>query len=104
MTTIKLENEYKKQNQGKEALASGEFEKEITVKGWVRTRRGNKNIAFIALNDGFTIKQHPGSCRCAGISLKICSGRSLRVPAYRLPARSPFHGQRPECGDPGQNQ
>ncbi len=25
---------------------------EICVKGWVRTKRGNKNIAFIALNDG----------------------------------------------------
>ncbi|GHU85839.1 asparagine--tRNA ligase [Bacteroidia bacterium] len=28
----------------------------IEVKGWVRTRRGNKNVAFIALNDGSTIK------------------------------------------------
>ena len=26
--------------------------REITVKGWVRTKRGNKNVAFIALNDG----------------------------------------------------
>jgi asparaginyl-tRNA synthetase len=26
-----------------------------TVKGWVRTKRGNKNVAFIALNDGSTI-------------------------------------------------
>jgi asparaginyl-tRNA synthetase len=26
--------------------------KEICVKGWVRTKRGNKNVAFIALNDG----------------------------------------------------
>ncbi len=30
--------------------------KEICVKGWVRTKRGNKNVAFIALNDGSTIK------------------------------------------------
>lgn len=30
--------------------------KEIDVKGWVRTRRGNKNVQFIALNDGTTIK------------------------------------------------
>ncbi len=29
--------------------------KEVNIKGWVRTRRGNKNIAFIALNDGSTI-------------------------------------------------
>ena len=28
---------------------------EVTVKGWVRTKRGNKNIAFIALNDGSTV-------------------------------------------------
>jgi asparaginyl-tRNA synthetase len=26
-----------------------------TIKGWVRTKRGNKNVAFIALNDGSTI-------------------------------------------------
>ncbi len=29
--------------------------KEVNVKGWVRTRRGNKNVAFIALNDGSVI-------------------------------------------------
>ncbi len=27
----------------------------VTVKGWVRTIRGNKNVSFIALNDGSTI-------------------------------------------------
>jgi len=27
----------------------------VNVKGWVRTRRGNKNVGFIALNDGSTI-------------------------------------------------
>ncbi len=27
----------------------------INVKGWVRTKRGNKNVAFIALNDGSII-------------------------------------------------
>jgi asparaginyl-tRNA synthetase len=39
----------------KKLFASTEFGKEVTAKGWVRTRRGNKNIAFIALNDGSTI-------------------------------------------------
>ncbi len=33
-----------------------DFEQEINVKGWVRTKRGSKNVAFIALNDGSTIK------------------------------------------------
>ena len=28
---------------------------EVLVKGWVRTKRGNKNVTFIALNDGSTI-------------------------------------------------
>ncbi len=28
----------------------------INVRGWVRSRRGNKNVNFIALNDGSTIK------------------------------------------------
>ena len=27
----------------------------VNVKGWVRTRRGNKNVIFIAVNDGSTI-------------------------------------------------
>ena len=29
---------------------------EVIVKGWVRTKRGNKNVSFIALNDGSTIR------------------------------------------------
>ncbi len=35
-----------------EILKSGATGSDITVKGWVRTKRGNKNVAFIALNDG----------------------------------------------------
>ncbi|GAA5021022.1 asparagine--tRNA ligase [Marivirga lumbricoides] len=30
-------------------------EQHVLVKGWVRTKRGNKNVNFIALNDGSTI-------------------------------------------------
>jgi asparaginyl-tRNA synthetase len=29
--------------------------KEVLIKGWVRTKRGNKNVAFVALNDGSII-------------------------------------------------
>lgn len=39
----------------KDLLKSKEFGSEIVAKGWVRTRRGNKNVSFIALNDGSTI-------------------------------------------------
>ena len=35
-----------------EILKSSATDCDITVKGWVRTKRGNKNVAFIALNDG----------------------------------------------------
>ncbi len=30
--------------------------KEVCVMGWVRTRRGNKHVQFVALNDGSTVK------------------------------------------------
>ena len=32
------------------------LDSEVCVKGWVRTRRGNKNVAFVALNDGSTVR------------------------------------------------
>lgn len=40
----------------KDALQSTNFGQPINVRGWVRSRRGNKNVSFIALNDGSTIK------------------------------------------------
>lgn len=36
-------------------LKSTELGTKVSVKGWVRTRRGNKHVNFIALNDGSTI-------------------------------------------------
>lgn len=38
----------------KDVLLGGTADKAV-VKGWVRTKRQNKNVAFIALNDGSTI-------------------------------------------------
>ena len=38
-----------------DALKRKDFGAEVNIKGWVRTRRGNKNVSFIALNDGSTI-------------------------------------------------
>ncbi|GHT65743.1 asparagine--tRNA ligase [Bacteroidia bacterium] len=34
---------------------AGKTGETVMVKGWVRTKRGNKNVAFIALNDGSTV-------------------------------------------------
>ena len=39
----------------KEILAAGDAGYKTLVKGWVKTRRGSKNVNFIALNDGSTI-------------------------------------------------
>lgn len=39
----------------KEILATKDTNNIISVKGWVKTKRGSKNVSFIALNDGSTI-------------------------------------------------
>ena len=39
----------------KNLLLNPPLSEDVLVKGWVRTKRGNKNIVFIALNDGSTI-------------------------------------------------
>ena len=39
-----------------DVLQSTDYNSTVNVKGWVRTRRGSKNVNFIALNDGSTIK------------------------------------------------
>ncbi|MBK7390682.1 MAG: asparagine--tRNA ligase [Bacteroidetes bacterium] len=39
----------------KELLQVSPQNQTVNVKGWVRTKRGNKNVMFIALNDGSTI-------------------------------------------------
>ncbi|UZR94836.1 asparagine--tRNA ligase [Chondrinema litorale] len=39
----------------KKLLEGNEKGKQVKVSGWVRTMRDNKNVAFIALNDGSTI-------------------------------------------------
>jgi len=40
----------------KELLQRSDFGSEVKVMGWVRTKRASKNVAFIAMNDGSTIK------------------------------------------------
>lgn len=81
----------------KDVLTSQPIDKEILVKGWVRTRRGNKNVSFIALNDGSTInnlqivvdvalfdeellkKINTGSCIAAGGKLVKSMGQGQAV-------------------------
>ena len=44
-----------KRTQINDLLKAPAFGTMVNVKGWVRTRRGNKTVSFIALNDGSTI-------------------------------------------------
>ena len=64
-------------------LLKSEPGKEVTAKGWVRTKRGNKNIAFIALNDGSTINNIQVVVETASFSedllKKITTGACIRV-------------------------
>ena len=39
----------------KELLQINSKTQEVSIKGWVRTRRGSKHVSFISLNDGSTI-------------------------------------------------
>jgi len=47
--------EHIRRNRIVDLLKSQEFGKEVLIKGWVRTKRGNKNVNFIALNDGSVV-------------------------------------------------
>ncbi len=68
---------------------------QVTVKGWVRTKRGNKNVAFIALNDGSCVSNIQVVVDLAKIGeeqLKpVTTGACIRVDG-RLVA-SPASGQ-----------
>ncbi len=40
----------------KELLSAPPVGTDVNIKGWVRTKRGSKNVSFVAINDGSTIK------------------------------------------------
>ena len=67
----------------KELLSLKEFGKDFLLKGWVRTKRGNRNIAFIALNDGSTINNIQVVVDVpefdAGLIDRISTGASIAV-------------------------
>ena len=44
---------------------------EVLAKGWVRTKRGNKNVSFIALNDGSTVNNIQVVCDAANFSEEL---------------------------------
>ena len=78
-----------------EILKSGAKDCDITVKGWVRTKRGNKNVAFIALNDGScvaNIQVVVDLASCNEETLKaVTTGACIRVDGKLV--ESPASGQ-----------
>ncbi len=84
-------------------LNNGEIGSRVVVKGWVRTKRGNKTVAFIALNDGSTINNiqivadaeqfdeplkriSTGACLCVEGELveSLGSGQRVEVQARKI--------------------
>ena len=66
-----------------ELLKSEQTNIDVHVKGWVRTKRGNKHVNFIALNDGSTINNiqivaDPNSIS-EDILKKVTTGASIAV-------------------------
>ena len=64
---------------------------EICVKGWVRTKRGNKNVSFIALNDGgcmqnLQVVAEASNCEEELIK-RITTGACLRVNGILSPSQ-----------------
>ena len=49
----------------------------ICVKGWVRTKRGNKNVAFLAVNDGSIIHNIQVVADGHAIPVTVPPGNSL---------------------------
>jgi len=64
-------------------LLAADAGREVLAKGWVRTKRGNKEVAFIALNDGSTIKNIQIVCdkneQTESVLAKISTGACIAV-------------------------
>jgi len=82
----------------KELLLTGEVDKEVVAKGWVRTKRESKNVSFITLNDGSTIQNLQVVVEPDTISTdilgRINTGAGLSVKGVLI--ESPGAGQRVE--------
>ena len=82
----------------KALLESGEAGSLVVAMGWVRTRRGNKNVSFIALNDGSTINNIQVVVDNASYSEELLKGITTGscIGVKGLLVESPGSGQRVE--------
>jgi len=72
-----------KRSNVKALLSSTETNRDVLLKGWVRTRRGNNQVAFIAVNDGTTIHNIQVVADLASFPeetmKRVTTGSSIRV-------------------------
>ena len=61
------------------ALLNEKPGQEVEVKGWVRTKRGNNNVNFIALNDGSTVTNLQIVVETANFDKAITTGSAIYV-------------------------
>ncbi len=82
----------------KTILSDGEAGTMLTVKGWVRSRRTSKQVSFLVLNDGSTIKTLqvvvPAEIATASVVDDITTGASVSIKGELV--ESPGKGQRVE--------
>jgi asparaginyl-tRNA synthetase len=94
----------------KELLKSTDYESKVELKGWVRSKRGSKEVAFIAINDGSTINNmqavvtisafsedllktiNTGACICVKGKLVKSqgAGQTVEIQAEELEVYGPF--------------
>ena len=85
------------------ALRSRRFGKSINVKGWVRTHRSNKEVEFIALNDGSTINSiqvvvDPTKF-ADGLLKQIKTGACIGVTGKLVKSEGPGQASEIQCED-----
>ncbi len=80
MKRIEIKNLLKGENEGNE----------VSAMGWVRTRRGNKNVSFVALNDGSTLNNIQVVLENASFDdeeiKRITTGASIKVIGKLVPS------------------
>ena len=82
-----------------QTILSGDFaNKQVVVRGWVRTKRSSKNVAFINLNDGSTINTMQAVLPVEHVDFekieKIHTGTSLEIEGLIIESQG--RGQRYE--------
>ena len=64
----------------KQILEEAKIDSDVVVRGWVRTKRQSKNVTFININDGTTIKTIQAVVEAESMSDEILAKRKGAFP------------------------